>query len=66
MSESVPYINTETRTCKTTLELKNSDNIIKPGMTARVKMRIETAENKLLIPKGALLIRDNRELVFYR
>ncbi|MFA8343217.1 MAG: efflux RND transporter periplasmic adaptor subunit [Rhodothermaceae bacterium] len=59
-----PYIDEETKTCKVTVEVENKDLIIKPGMFAKVELQAAVLENRILIPKKALLIRDKRPLVF--
>lgn len=59
-----PYIDSETKTAKVTITVKNADRMVKPGMFASASIETELLENRLLIPKAALLIRDERELVF--
>lgn len=59
-----PFIDEETKTCKVTVEVDNPELLIKPGMFAKVELQAETLENRILIPKNALLIRDKRPLVF--
>jgi HlyD family secretion protein len=59
-----PYIDKETKTCKVTVQLQNSSNKIKPGMFARVLLETENLNNRILIPKESLLVRDKRNLVF--
>jgi len=59
-----PYIDKETKTCKVTVQLQNPSNKLKPGMFARVLLETENLNNRVLIPKEALLVRDKRNLVF--
>lgn len=59
-----PYIDPETKTAKVTISVNNADRMINPGMFASASIETERLENRLLIPKAALLIRDERELVF--
>ncbi len=59
-----PLIDPETKTCRVTVEIPNSDRIIKPGMFASVNIESEILKNRILIPKEALLVRDKRNLVF--
>lgn len=59
-----PLIDPETKTCRVTVEIPNSDRIIKPGMFANVNIESEILKNRILIPKEALLVRDKRSLVF--
>lgn len=46
------------------IELSNLDGRIKPGMYAEVELFAAIYENRLAIPRGALLERDRRLLVF--
>lgn len=59
-----PIIDTQTKTCKVIVEIDNTERIIKPGMYVSVKIETEIYKHRLLIPKQALLIRDQRKLVF--
>lgn len=59
-----PFIDPETKTCRVTVEIPNSDRNIKPGMFASVNIESEILKNRILIPKEALLVRDKRDLVF--
>lgn len=59
-----PLIDPETKTCRVTVEIPNSDQGIKPGMYASVNIESEIMKNRVLIPKEALLVRDKRNLVF--
>lgn len=59
-----PLIDPETKTCRVTVEIPNSDRMIKPGMFASVNIESEILKNRILIPKEALLVRDKRNLVF--
>lgn len=59
-----PYIDPETKTCRVIIELQNKDLEIKPGMFASVSIESAVLNDRVLIPKEALLIRDQRSLVF--
>ncbi len=59
-----PLIDPETKTCRVTVEIPNSDLDIKPGMYASINIESEILKNRVLIPKEALLVRDKRNLVF--
>lgn len=59
-----PLIEEETKTCRVTVEFPNTDQSIKPGMFATVKIESSILKNRVLIPKEALLVRDRRDLVF--
>lgn len=59
-----PHIDTETKTCKVIVEMQNKNDKIKPGMYASVNIQAATFKNRILAPKDALVVRDNRSLVF--
>ncbi len=59
-----PNIDTETKTCKVIIEMQNLSSKIKPGMFATVNIQAATFKNRLLAPIDALVVRDNRTLVF--
>ncbi len=59
-----PVIDAQTKTCKVIIELENNEGIIKPGMYAEVRIETAIFENRLIVPKEAILIRDQRKLVF--
>jgi len=59
-----PSIDLDKRTAKVTLLLANPGLLIKPGMFASVKIGSNTSPDVILIPHSALLIRDNKSLVF--
>jgi HlyD family secretion protein len=59
-----PYIEKETKTCKVTIQIQNSSSRLKPGMFVKVLIESNNLQNRILIPKGALLVRDKRPLVF--
>ena len=59
-----PFIDPETKTCKIIVTVENAEGKIKSGMTAEVKIETNVLHNQILIPKEALLVRDNRSLVF--
>jgi RND family efflux transporter MFP subunit len=59
-----PYVDTKTKTSRVTVLILNKNNRIKPGMFAKVNIEVEKLKNKILIPRSALLVRENRTLVF--
>lgn len=73
-----PVVDPKTKTVKVTIELKEehasrdrlstSSNLqspmLRPGMFAHVKVETDLFSNRLLVPKEALLVRDQRTLVF--
>ncbi len=54
----------ENTTCKVTLLLDNSEKLIKPGMFAFVEIDAQIFEDRLLVPKEAVIPRQERELIF--
>ncbi|MBX2990534.1 MAG: efflux RND transporter periplasmic adaptor subunit [Bacteroidetes bacterium] len=61
-----PMIDPKTKTLKVTIELTNlpTSNSLMPGMYATVRIQTEIFASRLLVPKAALLVRDQRTLVF--
>lgn len=59
-----PVVDAESGTCSIHIEIANPDHRIKPGMFAQVAVEIRVFQQRLLIPRDALLIRDDRALVF--
>jgi HlyD family secretion protein len=50
-----PILDPATRTAAMEIEIPNRDNLLKPGMYAKVTLEIDSRENVLLIPKIALV-----------
>lgn len=59
-----PYIDKETKTCKVTVQIQNASNKLKSGMFVKVNIETTNLQNRVLIQKEALLVRDKRPLVF--
>lgn len=59
-----PYIDLDKRTAKVTILLSNPNLLIKPGMFASIKIGSDTYSDVMLIPHSALLVRENKSLVF--
>jgi len=59
-----PIVDADRKTLSVTVRLPNNDHRLKPGMFAQVMLETEMFEDRLLVPVDAVLIRDNRELVF--
>ncbi len=59
-----PVVDSESGTCRILIQMDNPGQRIKPGMFARLEIGIEAFQQRLLIPRDALLIRDDRKLVF--
>lgn len=63
-----PLLNESSRTVKVRVELKNTDDMLKPGMFVEAQLeRPEAVENEaLLIPKSAVLWTGIRSLVYVK
>lgn len=59
-----PIIDPENKTCRVTVEMVNPDNRIKAGMFAYVKLDAQIYHDRLLVPREAILTRDQRNLIF--
>ena len=59
-----PRVDPDNRTGRVTVLLDNQDSRIKPGMYAQVTIDAQAFPDRVLIPRGAVLLRDGREMVF--
>lgn len=59
-----PIVDPETKTCRVTVEIDNPENKIKSGMFSFVELEARLYRNRFLVPRDAVLIRDERKLVF--
>jgi len=59
-----PAIDPKTRTGVVTAEVDNPDLLIKSGMFATVRIATAHYRNRLLVPRNAVVERDQRKLVF--
>ncbi len=59
-----PTIDTERRTCRVLIEIDNPDRAVRPGMFADVRIEAARYEDRLLVPREALLTRADRQVVF--
>jgi len=59
-----PLIDPEKRTMRVTLKVDNPGEHIKAGMYSEVKIETDILPQRLIVPREALLVRDNREMVF--
>ena len=64
VAEINPLIDPKKHTMRVTLVLDNKAGLLRPGMYARIVLDSGSLKNRLLVPRRALVIRDNRELVF--
>ena len=63
-----PFLNPETRSADVEIEIANPDQVLKPGMFARVKIDAKIIRDALSIPRSALLTRgiQKRRVFAYR
>lgn len=59
-----PTINPGSRTFTVTLDISDSQDLLRPGMYAEVELVLKRVSDALLVPASALLDRDGRQLVF--
>lgn len=59
-----PVVDPRTRTARVTVVLPNPDGAVRPGMYARVRIAARLFADRVMVPKEAILERDNRTLVF--
>jgi multidrug efflux pump subunit AcrA (membrane-fusion protein) len=59
-----PVINAEDGTCTVKIEVINKGTIIKPGMFCSINITTNTMKDRILIPKQAVLSRENKKVVF--
>jgi HlyD family secretion protein len=59
-----PVVDADRKTLSVTVRLPNADHRIKPGMFAQVTLDAQIFEDRLLVPVEAVLLRDNRHVVF--
>jgi membrane fusion protein (multidrug efflux system) len=59
-----PVVDAASGTIRITVELDQSDHAFKPGMFATLSLPIRTKESALAVPKKAVILESERELVF--
>ena len=59
-----PLIDPESKTATVIVRLPNPQKKILPGMFASAKLEAQIFSDRLLVPKEAILVRDQRKLVF--
>lgn len=59
-----PVVNETTKTCDVTVIINNPSNKIKPGMQGNVTIEGKIFRDRLIVPKEAVIVRDNRKLLF--
>lgn len=63
VSEVLPILNAASRTVRARLELDNADGILRPGLSARVRLSGQSEQNVLLVPTESVLHTGRMTLV---
>jgi RND family efflux transporter MFP subunit len=59
-----PHLDQASRTCEVVIRFQNSNGRFRPGMFVQAEIAGWVYHDKLQVPKDAVLMRDNRPLVF--
>jgi HlyD family secretion protein len=59
-----PRVDPETKTVSVIVRIPNPEGKILPGMFATARIEAEILKDRLLVPREAILVRDERKLVF--
>ncbi len=59
-----PVVDSESGMCDIQIWIDNPEHRIKPGMFAKVDVETRVFRKRLLVPRDALLVRDDRKLIF--
>jgi len=59
-----PLVDPQTKTCRVMVAIANPENRIKAGMFAFVKLEAAILKERLLVPREAILVRMERDLLF--
>ncbi len=59
-----PRVDPQTKTCRVRVRLANPQGKLKGGMYAFAKIEAQTYRDRFVVPKEAILVRENRKLVF--
>ena len=59
-----PAIQPDSRTCTVIALVKNPDFLLKSGMFATARLVVNRYKNRLLVPREAVIVRDQKKLVF--
>ncbi len=61
-----PTLDPDSRTCEVIIRFENADGRFRPGMFCRAEIAGFVHPDRLMVPKAAILVRDDRPLVFKR
>ncbi len=59
-----PVLDEASRTARVIIRFANRDGRLRPGMFVRAEIAAHVAPDRLLVPRAAVLVRDDRPLVF--
>ena len=59
-----PLVDPDTKTCRVTVKISNPENRFRDGMFAYVSLEGSIYNERFLVPREAILVRDDRELLF--
>lgn len=59
-----PALNSETRTFKATVVVKNADLLLRPGMFVKADIIVDRSDNTIVVPKDIVIARRNGQSVF--
>ena len=59
-----PEVDPQSRTCRVLMRLDNRDGQVKPGMFVRAAIAGSVHEDRLLVPRQAVVTRDGRPVIF--
>jgi RND family efflux transporter MFP subunit len=59
-----PYVDLEKRIAKVGIQVNNPAGRIKPGMYSSVRIQGNVVNNAVIVPRAALVMRDNRPVIF--
>lgn len=59
-----PEIESDSRTCRVLMRLKNKNGHLRPGMFVRASIAGKIYKDRLLVPNEAILTRDGRPMLF--
>lgn len=59
-----PEVDPDSRTCTVIALVKNPDFLLKSGMFATARLVVNRYKNRLLVPRKAVIVRDQKKLVF--
>ncbi len=64
ITEISPAVDSNSRTVALKVELDNPDNLLKPGMFARLSVELARHEKVIVVPKDVLVAKDGRQYVY--